>query len=361
VDIMPKSEILGVESNVDHDDCDWIFDFVMETFKSPIWEAPVMSFIDENCIVFDREDENKLAYSKLHDEFRDLVEELLVSKLNEVGISIEDFAYACEIARSKRGVNRAVFDQMLAVDDYRVFKKLMAKRNVELELEAVQALKEESEAATVQTAMGPADHHRESKDAAGEGAAHTSSAEGPETQRMDAAISANLVEMEVRHRQEEAEQAELQTAIQISIAMEEERLRTAKLDAKREAGDDAAGAGSQPLAMPTPAVALGAEAKPAPASSESAKLTAKPDKAVPPERDDRAHVNCAEPVAQPKVLPDLKSISSSASLPVLENGLSSLSFSKPSITELQARMKSVQEQAQVSDLVRPPPWALTPL
>ena len=34
--------------------------------KSPRWKTPVYSFIEEYCIVFDSEDENKLEYTKIH-------------------------------------------------------------------------------------------------------------------------------------------------------------------------------------------------------------------------------------------------------------------------------------------------------
>ena len=48
---------------------DWLFDYMMETFQSPSWEVPVMTFIDENCLIFDNDDENKFAYTDKHKEF----------------------------------------------------------------------------------------------------------------------------------------------------------------------------------------------------------------------------------------------------------------------------------------------------
>ena len=40
-----------------------------------------------------------------------------------------------------RDENRDVFEKLIAVDDFLTFKKLMIKRNVELELEVVSAMK----------------------------------------------------------------------------------------------------------------------------------------------------------------------------------------------------------------------------
>ena len=42
---------------------DWFFDLIINFIKSPRWKAPMMSFIDEYCIVFDTDDENKFEYT----------------------------------------------------------------------------------------------------------------------------------------------------------------------------------------------------------------------------------------------------------------------------------------------------------
>ena len=35
------------------EDLTWLFDAVLGFLKSPGWALPVMSFIDDNCVVFD--------------------------------------------------------------------------------------------------------------------------------------------------------------------------------------------------------------------------------------------------------------------------------------------------------------------
>ena len=35
------------------DDQEWLFDAVLGFLRSPAWALPVMSFIDDNCVVFD--------------------------------------------------------------------------------------------------------------------------------------------------------------------------------------------------------------------------------------------------------------------------------------------------------------------
>lgn len=68
---MPKALDSGRASDVT--DTDWLFDFLLSVFKSPSWDLAVMGFIDENCAVFDKEEENKLSYTTLHHQFKELV------------------------------------------------------------------------------------------------------------------------------------------------------------------------------------------------------------------------------------------------------------------------------------------------
>jgi len=34
--------------------------------RSPRWKVPVMTFLDENCLAFDNEEENKLEFTGIH-------------------------------------------------------------------------------------------------------------------------------------------------------------------------------------------------------------------------------------------------------------------------------------------------------
>lgn len=61
----------GVDDDVT--DKDWMFDYLLSLLRSPQWDISIMGFIDENCAVFDTDDENKLSYTSLHHQFKDLV------------------------------------------------------------------------------------------------------------------------------------------------------------------------------------------------------------------------------------------------------------------------------------------------
>jgi len=64
---------------------------------------PVLSFIEANCSVFDDDDENKLEYTKIHKEFKELAEGLIEEMLKELGATNEDFGDAFDKANETLG------------------------------------------------------------------------------------------------------------------------------------------------------------------------------------------------------------------------------------------------------------------
>jgi hypothetical protein len=104
----------------------------------------IMAFVNENCVVFDSEEENKSEYSIVHQKFQELVDCLLTAYLGQFGLTPEAFAEACEPARYASRHNKAVFEQLMAMEDFLTCKKLMVKRNMELKLEAAQMMQQES-------------------------------------------------------------------------------------------------------------------------------------------------------------------------------------------------------------------------
>jgi hypothetical protein len=118
---------------------DWLFDYVLQFLESEKFDSVIMDFIDEKCDIFDNEEENKFQYSDIHQEFRETVDALISSNLGELGVTVEMFFDACEKGRFKRDINQAVIERMIAMDDFLTFKKIMVKRNMELQLEALKA------------------------------------------------------------------------------------------------------------------------------------------------------------------------------------------------------------------------------
>ena len=82
---------MSKEGAKEGDEFDWIFDFVLQFLESDKFDASVMDFIDEKCVFFDSEDENKFIYTEIHKEFKDHIEALISSNLGELGITVELF------------------------------------------------------------------------------------------------------------------------------------------------------------------------------------------------------------------------------------------------------------------------------
>ncbi len=124
-----------------------------------------------------------------------MVERLVEEMLSELEIEIEKFT---EIVHA--GVNdptyKKTFEQFLTVDNFTVFKKIMFKRNKELELEALQQLHEIDK----QKAM---------------------SASGVNNKERERLTREN--EQDIMKLMQEKEEAELEHALALSLAVEEER------------------------------------------------------------------------------------------------------------------------------------------
>lgn len=125
-------------------DWEFVFDGVVGFLTSPMWNVPIVTFIEKNCIVFEPNDENEFTYTEIHKEYSALVEELLTSYLKDVGITEEQFVLACEAGSndSSRVPDRSIFEQVWAGEDFDLFKKIMVKKNLDLELQALHMIQQ---------------------------------------------------------------------------------------------------------------------------------------------------------------------------------------------------------------------------
>ncbi|XP_029525069.1 cilia- and flagella-associated protein 36 isoform X5 [Oncorhynchus nerka] len=152
------------------EDSEWVVESIAGYLGSPEWVIPYTDFLENKCTVFDDEDENKLTYTEIHQQYKHLVEKLLETYMQEVGIDEQQFLEACSspFAKSKTlqpgGTSRAhrsvcltrplrlhckqsrtrktVFQPVLATDDFQMFRSLMVQKNMELQLQALQVIKE---------------------------------------------------------------------------------------------------------------------------------------------------------------------------------------------------------------------------
>ncbi|XP_064173976.1 cilia- and flagella-associated protein 36-like isoform X4 [Anguilla rostrata] len=124
------------------EDSEWVVESIAGYLGSPEWVIPVTDFMENKCTVFDDEDENKLTYTEIHQQYKDLVEKLLEHYMQEVGISEQQFSEACSSPFAKSKALQTVFQPVLATDDFQMFRSLMVQKNVELQLQALRVIKE---------------------------------------------------------------------------------------------------------------------------------------------------------------------------------------------------------------------------
>jgi hypothetical protein len=182
---------------------DWVFECVLQYLRSPLWTTPVHGFIETHCHEFVAgEEENKLIYTQLHNAFRTLVDELLSSFLNELGVSGEAFVDAIKAGENEE-LSCMVAEFLFALDDFPSFRTLMEKKNLELELEAMY------EYARVSGQPDLVDSDEMSEE---------------ERFLFEMAIQMSLGNSDIALKRLEKEDAELLQALALSVAVEQERL-----------------------------------------------------------------------------------------------------------------------------------------
>ncbi|XP_076016587.1 cilia- and flagella-associated protein 36 isoform X2 [Genypterus blacodes] len=124
------------------DDNEWVVESIVGYLGSPEWIVPVTDFMENKCTVFDDEDENKLSYTEIHQQYKNLVEKLLENYMQDVGLSEQQFVDACSSPFAKSKALQVVFQPVLATDDFQVFRSLMVQKNMELQLQALRMIKE---------------------------------------------------------------------------------------------------------------------------------------------------------------------------------------------------------------------------
>lgn len=107
--------------------------------QSPTWKNPIINFIDENCIVFEDTEENSLEYTNVHNRFKKLIDGQLEAFIQDLGIQPPDFVKACSLAKNK--IHENLVMQLLSVDDFLLFKKMMTHRNVTMNMQAVEQMR----------------------------------------------------------------------------------------------------------------------------------------------------------------------------------------------------------------------------
>lgn len=157
--------------------------------------------MDEHCILFDSEDENKLIYTEIHmvntrQKFKDMIDRMLDNLCREITITPELFAQAYDRGL-RTPTHKRIFEQIMACDNFLSFKKLMLKRNRELEEESLKMLQQE------ETNVSYADEMVEA-------------AQRKAQAEMELAIALSMAIQSEKQRANLSEEEELQRALKLS-------------------------------------------------------------------------------------------------------------------------------------------------
>jgi hypothetical protein len=213
---------------------DWIVEAVLQFVNSPLWNVPVNNFIDDRCIFFDSDDsEMKLEYTPVYKEFQELIDGLLSSFVAELGVPTEEVITACrersaaEAAKTSTKQPSGIvtvssfLDYITYLTDFRSFKKLMERRNVELDVEASRALTRMRNEAAPVGATAPPLSTRDQR-------------ESDEERDLKLALQLSMQEAELIAKEAELQDAELQRALALSLALERERAQREAEEIERQ-------------------------------------------------------------------------------------------------------------------------------
>ena len=185
-------------------DLEWMYEVVYQIIRSPEFRNPIKDFIDDNCGTFIGLDENTFEQGQLHKEFTLLIDNLLDTLTKEIGITEEMFCLA-----AKKGLNepkaKKYFEQLISFTNYNYFKNLMTKRNFQLEELAYKQMMEDKK--------GNEEDNEEDNEEELE-----KKRKEMEENELQCALKMSLAVEEEKKKLEEIEDEELQRAIQLSLS-----------------------------------------------------------------------------------------------------------------------------------------------
>ncbi|CAF1583827.1 unnamed protein product, partial [Adineta ricciae] len=133
----------------------WIADTVGDFIHSPIWSAPVRTFINANCLIFEYDDDDdndtnesneKLVIleeqKNIFTKYQRLVDALVTSLGKDLDLDRNEVTKACQIPVSldESILSDERYEQLYSARDFELFQNMMRKRNLILQLQALISL-----------------------------------------------------------------------------------------------------------------------------------------------------------------------------------------------------------------------------
>lgn len=140
----------------------WLVDSLIQFMQSPVWMFHVENFIDQNCLIFDTEEENKLTYTDVYKNYQTTVETILQEYMDDFGITSEQLLEASTEGMANK--HQHLFQYLLAMDDFLLFKRIMVQRNTELNEEAMKLVSNSKLYLEIQSSQKDGFRHQDETD-----------------------------------------------------------------------------------------------------------------------------------------------------------------------------------------------------
>ncbi|CAG2257497.1 cilia- and flagella-associated protein 36-like [Mytilus galloprovincialis] len=115
---------------------DWVYDELLTFLGNPLFQVPVLTFMEANCIIFDPSIEDCKEYREQHTSYHDLINTLLDGFRKDSKLSHEDIINAFKEMNAKddlKEIFQVIFEMVLAMDDFSMFVRIMTLKNIELQ------------------------------------------------------------------------------------------------------------------------------------------------------------------------------------------------------------------------------------
>ncbi|XP_029643064.1 cilia- and flagella-associated protein 36-like [Octopus sinensis] len=119
---------------------EWIYDELLEFLGNPLFQIPVVTFLEAHCLVFGSSAEDNPEYRKIFTEYQQLIASLLEGFRADSGLSHNDIMTALTRLHSKEDIRvifQGLLEQVLASENYDIFIQLMVQKNLELQQQAI--------------------------------------------------------------------------------------------------------------------------------------------------------------------------------------------------------------------------------
>jgi hypothetical protein len=109
------------------------FDLILDIFSSVFRQPKLLELIDKHCISFDGTNDNKLECTQIHNDYRQMLDEMLTTAFADLKLTPAQFELFCtQCLKFDRDVPRFIKDWLLSADEYKLFKQMMIDRRREL-------------------------------------------------------------------------------------------------------------------------------------------------------------------------------------------------------------------------------------